>query len=237
MKVMVMRKHSAARISQVAGVLLILMAAACGANTVPTPSQPSSTPAPLVAPTVVVTLPPRPTPTLPATPTLGFNPNEQQGTWTLDLTYRLRGGLIFNDVRFIGSADLVVDVSGNVSGSIEFYTALEQPPCVVAVLSGTPITASINGIIRPEGETLVGDLQFTPTDELAITSLRVACPEKPEGQEISQPIFWGMLRSIGEDRFRVVWQNGYRATKRYELSGVMGGAWHGVAHIEQRLSR
>lgn len=237
MKVMVMRKHIAARLSQIAAVLLFWVVTACGANTAPTPSQPSSTPAPLAVPTVVVTLAPRATSTLPATPTLGFDPNEQQGMWTLDLTYRLRGGLIFNDVRFIGSADLVVDINGNVSGNIEFYTALDQPPCVVAVLSGAPITASLSGVIRAEDETLIGDLQFIPTDELAVTSLRVACPEKPEGQEISQPVFWGMLRSIGEDRFKVVWQNGYRSTETYELSGVMGGAWHGIVQVEQRLSR
>lgn len=227
---------------------LLLIAAALVMMAACTPAAPATpTSAPRTTPTaeivrVLVTRTPSPTPTLAPTPTFPFDVSRMLGTWTLHATFTLRDSTRIDSVRFVGSAALEIGLDTAVSTVIEFYPAVSQPPCNTAVLDSAPLTATIDGILRPAAEDdptagAIIDLRLTPDDPLQETGLWMFCPAFDEPYQISMAMLWPALSATGELAIALPLQAGYREVSTADLSGPTGGGLRGSLVSELRISR
>ncbi len=213
-----------------------LLVAACAP--LPTPTATSRPLAPMRVPTRIVTLVPTETPQPTLTPTLPRAIAPLLGAWLIDLTLQLREGITFDDVRFVGTLSLDVQLDGTLAGSAEFYPAIWQPPCVTAALDAEPIRASISGTLQAaEGDAMLAALRLQPENALQTTTLRIACPDFPEGVTLSEPIFWQAMRAADLLGFSVPLQAGFVRRFSADLSGISGGALYGTLYAELRVNR
>lgn len=219
------------------GLLFSLLLTACVPSTAPLLT---ATPRPFVPPSVptrLVTLAPTPTPLPTATPTLPYAIAPLLGAWLIDLTLQLREGVTFDDVRFIGTLSFEIELDGTLSGSAEFYPTVWQPPCVTSALDPEPIRAAISGILQPEDGSLLAQVRLQPEDVQQATTLKLACPEFPEGIVLSEPIFWQAMRAADLLSFSLPLQTGFTRQFSADLSGISGGALYGTLYATLRLSR
>lgn len=220
------------------GILCSALVTACAPSPAPTAVP---TPRPLIptaVPTRIVTLAPSPTPLPTPTATLPFALGPLLGNWLIDLSVQLREGITFDDVRFIGTLSVEVGVNGQLSGSGEFYTTVWQPPCVTAALDPEPIRAALSGTLEPAGGgAALAVLRFQPEDRLQVTTLRLACPDFPEGIVLSEPMFWEALRAADLLSFSLPLEIGTTRRLSADLSGSSGGALYGTLYAELRVGR
>jgi hypothetical protein len=195
-------------------------------------------PAPTRIPTRIVTLAPTETPLPTPTPTLPYAIAPLLGTWLIDLNLQLREGITFDDVRFIGTLNVDVQPDGTLSGSAEFYPAIWQPPCVTAALDPEPLRAALSGALQTaDGGAVQARLRFQPEDTSQTTTLRLACPDFPEGITLSEPIFWQAMRAADLIALSVPLQVGFVRRFSADLSGISGGALYGTLYAELRVNR
>ena len=220
---------------------LSVVVAACGitgdATAIPTRVPPTPT-----VFRIVVTRTPLPTPTHEPTATLPFDVGGVAGAWALDVRFTVHDNPVFNDVQYIGAAALNIDGRGNMSGAVEFYAnvspSASQAGCTTSVLDSAPITARIEGALRPgDGGGVLGDITLMPDDPLAVTSLWLFCPDFAEPYQTAEPIFWPALRAASTLSFTLPLQSGARHSSDADLSGPSGGGLHGLLHSDIRLSR
>lgn len=201
----------------------------------------TATPRPFVpspVPTRIVTLAPTETPLPTPTPTLSYAIAPLLGTWLIDLNLQLREGITFDDVRFIGTLSVDVQLDGSLSGSAEFYPAIWQPPCVTAALDPEPIRASLSGALQAaEDGVVLANVRFQPEDILQTTTLKLACPDFPEGITLSEPIFWQAMRAADLLAFSLPLRVGFVRQFSADLSGISGGALYGTLYAELRVNR
>lgn len=224
------RQARAARLlGMLAGSLLLLMACA-----------PRATPTPTVIPTtayvrVLVTRPPTATLTFTPSPTLPYDIGDIPGTWTLNVTYTLRGGAVFDNVRFTGSAALEVDPRGNIRGSIDFYPLTFVPTCSAAILDELPLSASLGGTLRPGADgQLIADLRYEPTDPSQRTTLWLFCVDFTEAVQRQEALLWPALRAVSDLRLSLVMQPG-TTTSTADLNGPGQGGVRGLLFSEFTL--
>ncbi len=215
---------------------LMFSVVACAPPPAPTatlrPPQPTRLPTRIVTLAPTATLAPTPTPTLPyaLAPLLG--------AWLVDINLQLREGITFDDVRFFGTALVEVAVDGTLSGSVEFYPTVLQPPCVTAALDPEPIRATLAGDLQPtEDGGVIAKLRFVPEKAAQPTTLRLACVEFPEGIVLSDPIFWEAMRAADLLTLRVPLRLGFQRQSSADLSGISGGALYGTLYAQVRVSR
>ncbi|MFQ3536648.1 MAG: hypothetical protein SNJ58_12300 [Aggregatilineales bacterium] len=224
---------------------LVLLGALCGAvvmactpSPAPTPAFTPRPPLPTRVPTRIVTLAPTLTPLPTPTPTLPYALAPLLGNWLIDVSLQLRGGITFDDVRFIGTLIVEVQVDGTLSGSVEFYTTVWQPPCVTAALDPEPIRAALSGTLEPAAEgAVLAVLRLQPEDVQQVTTLRLACPDFPEGIVLSEPIFWEAMRAADLLSFSLPLEIGTVRRLSADLSGISGGALYGTLYAELRVGR
>ncbi len=215
--------------------LLCMLMVACAPPPAPTVTprpQPTRIPTRIVTLAPTATLAPSPTPTLPyaLTPLLG--------TWLVDINLQLREGITFDDVRFSGTALVEVAFDATLSGTVEFYPTVLQPPCVTAALDSEPIRATLAGELQPtEDGSVVANLRFVPENAAQPTTLRLACVEFPEGIVLSDPIFWEALRAADLLTLRLPLRLGFQRQSSADLSGISGGALYGTLYAQVRVSR
>jgi hypothetical protein len=164
------------------------------------------------------------------------------GTWAVDLRFALLDNLVFSRVQYIGAAALNVDERGNLSGALEFYAnavpSAAQTGCTTSVTDAAPITARIQGALRPgDVDDVLGDITLVPDDPLAVTSLWLFCPDFSEPYEAAEPLFWPALRAANMLEFALPFQPGARLTSSADLTGPSGGGLHGLLQSEIRLTR
>ncbi len=214
------------------------MMVACAPPSAPAAAPTPRPPLPARVPTRIVTLAPTPTPLPTPTPTLSYALAPLLGNWLIDLSLQLREGITFDDVRFIGTLNVEVEADGTLSGDAEFYTTVWQPPCVTAALDPEPIRAALSGALEPaEGGEVVAMLRLQPEDALRVTTLRLACPDFPEGIQLSEPMFWEAMRAADLLSFSLPLRVGWTRRFSADLSGISGGALYGTLYAELRLSR
>lgn len=220
------------------GILFSVLVAACAPSPAPTPGPTPRPFVPTAVPTRIVTLAPSPTPLPTPTATLPYALAPLLGNWLIDLSVQLREGITFDDVRFIGTLIVEVGVNGQLSGSAEFYTTVWQPPCVTAALDPEPIRATLSGELVPAANSaVVAVLRLQPEDSLQVTTLRLACPDFPEGIVVSEPMFWQAMRAADLLSFSLPLEIGIVRRLSADLSGSSGGALYGTLYAELRIGR
>lgn len=213
----------------------VLVFAAC------TPAQtnkPTAPPPPTGYVVVIVTLTPSPTPSLTPTATLPYRVESVQGTWRIDLNYQVAGDAIFQDIRFVGTVGIDIDFGGNLTGSVEFFPSVQQPPCSASVLDSEPLRATVQGSLRldPNAE-VVADLKIVPQDPLQLNRLRLFCPTFKEEVLREEPIFWTALSRTGGLDLSIPLRVGYYTQNTVELSGPTSGALRGMLFTEIAVNR
>lgn len=206
----------------------------------PTATRPPATQPPLFI-TVVVTRTPLPTATLTPTPTLPYDITAANGTWNVNMVFTLRGHQSFREVRFVGLAQINVDLTGQVTGSAEFYPSLNTPRCVSAVLDSDPLRAQVSGALRPDengspAEPIL-DLSLVPADPLQRTALRLQCPGFEEVYDVSEPLLWPALEAAGQLAFSLTLRAGFRESRVTDLIGPTAGGIRGALVSEIDVSR
>ena len=218
------------------GAVCSVLVTACAPSLAPTVTP--RPPVPTRIPTRIVTLAPTETPLPTPTPTLSYAIAPLLGTWLIDLSLQLREGITFDDVRFIGTLSVDVQLDGALSGSAEFYPAIWQPPCVTAALDPEPIRASLSGALQAaDGGAVQATVRLQPENVLQTTALRLACPDFPEGITLSEPIFWQAMRAADLLAFSLPLQVGLVRQFSADLSGISGGALYGTLYAELRVNR
>ena len=215
--------------------LLGILVVACAPPPAPTATP---RPQPTRIPTRIVTLAPTATLAPTPTPTLPYALAPLLGTWLVDINLQLREGITFDDVRFFGTALVEVAFDSSLSGAVEFYPTVLQPPCVAAALDPEPIRATLVGDLQPaEDGGVIANLRFVPENAAQPTTLRLACVEFPEGIVLSDPIFWEAMRAADLLTLRLPLRLGFQRQSSADLSGISGGAIYGTLYAQVRVSR
>lgn len=220
---------------------LAVFIAACGVSGGATALPTRVPPTPTIF-RIIVTRTPPPTLTPEPTATLPYDIGGVAGAWVLDLRFTLYDNPVFNHVQYVGASALNVDGRGNLSGVVEFYASVSpsasQAGCTTSVLDSAPITAQLEGMLRPgDGGSIDGDITLVPDDPLAVTSLWLFCPDFTEPYQAAEPIFWPALGAANALDFTLPFQSGARHISDADLSGPSGGGLHGLLHGEIRLNR
>ncbi len=188
---------------------------------------------------VVVTSTPRPTATLPPTPTLPYDIGQVEGRWQADFNYRLRGYPIFNDIRYSGSFEINIASDGAVTGAGSLYTTLDQPPCNAQVREGARLDATLEGQLASRGNKgeVVGQITLKPKDAAARQAFELICANGVQSQKADIAILWPMLAVADGLRFQAVFTPGVAVSGIRNLTGASGGMLYGTLATEIRLSR
>ncbi len=159
---------------------MLLLSACNGDDNEPLPeAQPRSTveePTVVQVITRVITLTPSPTAVPSPTPTLAFDVDPIEGTWTLLINYNITSDEMVGIVHYSASAQITITLSGAVTGSGTFQKFVEYPECPVEVKNAEqPFTLAAEWLPAGDGQNAQLQLTLMPEDRQEIEQFSIRC--------------------------------------------------------------
>ncbi|MBI5929269.1 MAG: hypothetical protein HY862_08170 [Chloroflexi bacterium] len=163
----------------------------------------TNTPQPPQVVTVVVTRTPIPQITPSLTPTLDFPAYKVAGTWSLYVRFDINDEGLVKQLGYSANATLNVTDYGVVTGNGMLMPTPSDPVCEIHPLGGEGFSFDIQGILRPDGERILMDIELIPTSYSATENYEVRCPEDaPDFRTVSQPnLIWPILSQTQRTKF------------------------------------